>query len=142
MKIILSACALLATTHALAAPAAPVVVLCPKQDVGQCMPTNFIWDGSAFKQIRQDGRTFVRQVQAAHAAQRVVNGKSAQTWSFQLVPTGDEVQARRRDLVALELVPDAKKKTHALYFKMATLEGDFLTETLLQHSQGCVLGNP
>jgi hypothetical protein len=124
---------------ALAASPRPITIDCPAQSVGNRMPTSFAWDGSAFKQVRQDGRTFSRQVTAATESQRDADRGQRRVVSFQLAPTPGEGSPERRDYVALEFAPESGKDTVSLYFKMATLESGFLTETLLQHSQACVV---
>jgi hypothetical protein len=131
----------LASLGAFAASPGPITIDCPAQSVGNRMPTSFAWDGTAFKQVRQDGRTFSRQVTAAVESRRDADRGQRRVLSFQLAPTPGEGSPARRDYIAVEFAPESGKDTVSLYFKMATLESGFLTETLLQHSQACMVSS-
>ena len=124
-----------------AAAPPPITIDCPAQSVGNRMPTAFVWDGAEFKQVRKDGRTFARKVTAAKEIRREIERAQSRLITLQLAPTPGEASPERRDYVALELAPEPGKDTASLYFKMTTLDAGFLTDTLLQHSQGCTVSS-
>jgi hypothetical protein len=138
MKRLLAAAALtmLAAAASAAAPK-PLSIDCPAQPATKRMATKFVWDGTEFKQARDDGRNFVRKVEAAQESRRKVEQGEQQILSFRLAATSAETTPERRDHVALEIVRDENKQIVATFFKMATLESGFLTETLMQHWADC-----